>query len=119
MGYVNRIILTGRLTGDPDLRYTANEVPVARFRLASDRPFKNKNGAKEADFINIAAWNGLAKICENYLKKGRMVAVEGRLQIRPYEKNGQKLSFTEVVADNIQMLDSKFYQATEKVEVPA
>jgi single-strand DNA-binding protein len=103
---LNRTILVGRLVADPEVRYTKNEIPVARFALAVGRP--SKNGEKEVDFINIVAWRGLAKICGEYLKKGKPIAIEGKLQIRKYEKDGQKRSFTEVVASNMQMLDTKF-----------
>ena len=105
---LNRTILVGRLAADPEVRYTANEIPVARFALAVGRP--SKNGKKEVDFINIVAWRGLAKICGEYLKKGKPIAIEGKLHIRKYEKDGQKRSFTEVVASNMQMLDTKFFK---------
>ncbi len=110
MGGLNRAILAGRLTADPDVRYTTNEIPVTKFSLAINRP--SKNGGQDVDFINIVAWRGLAKICGEYLKKGRRVAVEGRLQIRKYEKDGQKRTYAEIVASNMQMLDSKFHKAS-------
>jgi len=110
---LNRIILAGRLTADPEVRYTKDELPIARFSLAIDRPAK-KDGARETDFINIVAWRGLAKICGEYLKKGKLIAVEGRLQLRKYEdKNGQSRTFAEVVASNMQMLDYKFFKKAE------
>ena len=108
---LNRTILVGRLAADPEVRYTANEIPVARFALAVGRP--SKNGEKEVDFINIVAWRGLAKICGEYLKKGKPIAIEGKLHIRKYEKDGQKRSFTEVVASNMQMLDTKFFKESD------
>ncbi len=111
---LNRTILVGRLAADPEVRYTTNEIPVARFALAVGRP--SKNGEKEVDFINIVAWRGLAKICGEYLKKGKPVAIEGKLQIRKYEKDGQKRSFTEVVASNMQMLDTKFFKESKGAE---
>ncbi len=112
MGGLNRSILAGRLVADPEVRYTKNETPVTHFCLAI-----NRNGNDNADFINCVAWAGLAKVCGEYLKKGRMVAVEGRLQIRSYQnKDGQKKSATEVIVDNMQMLDSKFYKAASKAE---
>lgn len=107
----NRSILVGRLAQDPEVRYTANEIPVAKFALAVERP--SKNGDKEVDFINIVAWRGLAKVCGEYLK-GKPIAVEGRLQVRKYEKDGEKRTFTEIIADNMQMLDTKFFKASEK-----
>ncbi|MCX5726574.1 MAG: single-stranded DNA-binding protein [Candidatus Saganbacteria bacterium] len=86
---------------------------MARFSLAIDRPAK-KDGNRETDFINIVAWRGLAKICGEYLKKGKLIAVEGRLQLRKYkDKNGQTKTFAEVVASNMQMLDYKFFKKTE------
>jgi len=113
---LNRTILVGRLAADPEVRYTSNEIPVARFALAVGRP--SKNGEKEVDFINIVAWRGLAKICGEYLKKGKPIAIEGKLQVRKYEKDGEKRFFTEVVASNMQMLDTKFFKesADKKAE---
>lgn len=108
---LNRTILVGRLAADPEVRYTTNELPVARFALAVGRP--SKNGENEVDFINIVAWRGLAKICGEYLKKGKPVAIEGKLQVRKYEKNGEKRYITEVIASNMQMLDSKFFKKSE------
>lgn len=109
---LNRTILVGRLAADPEVRYTTNEIPVARFALAVERP--GKNGEKEVDFINIVAWRGLAKVCGEYLKKGKPVAIEGKLTIRKYEKNGEQRTITEVMADNMQMLDTKFYKNSLK-----
>ena len=113
---LNRTILVGRLAADPEVRYTANELPVARFALAVERP--SKNGDKEVDFINIVAWRGLAKVCGEYLKKGKPVAIEGKIQIRKYEKDGEKRTVTEVIASNMQMLDTKFFKesAGKKIE---
>lgn len=111
---LNRTILVGRLASDPEVRYTTNEVPVARFALAVER--SGKDGEKEVDFINIVAWRGLAKVCGEYLKKGKPVAIGGKLMMRKYEKNGEKRSVAEVVADNLQMLDTKFYKNMSKDE---
>ena len=106
MGNLNRAILTGRLTADPEIRYTTNEKPVARFSLAINR--KTKNGEGEVDFINCVAWEGLAKICGEYLKKGKLIAVEGRIQVRKWEdKTGAKRTSTEIIANNVQMLERK------------
>jgi single-strand DNA-binding protein len=104
---LNRIILIGRLTRDPELRFTpANGVPVAQFTIAVDRPFVNQKGERETDFIRIVAWRKLAEICANNLTKGRLVAVDGRLQIRSYDgQDGQRRYITEVVADTVQFLD--------------
>lgn len=104
---LNRIVLIGRLTRDPELRYTPNGVAVTTFRLAVDRPFTNRQGERETDFINIVTWRGLAETCAKYLKKGRLTAVEGRLQIRDYENNeGRRVYVSEVVADNVRFLES-------------
>lgn len=102
---LNRIILIGRLTKDPELRYTPNGVAVARFTLAVDRR-QAKDREKEADFIDIVVWQKLAETCANYIGKGRLVAVEGRLQIRSYDDNqGIRRKAAEVVAENIRFLD--------------
>ncbi len=103
---INNVVLVGRLTRDPELRYTpGNGVPVANFTLACDRPFKNAEGEREADFINIVTWRKLAENCANYLQKGSLAAVTGRLQIRSYEDSeGIKRKVAEVVADNVKFL---------------
>lgn len=105
---INRIVLIGRLTADPELRQTPNGVSVTTFTLAVDRSFTKQNGEKETDFIRIVTWRGLAENCANYLKKGRLAAVDGRLQIRSYEnKEGRRMTIAEVVADNVRFLESK------------
>jgi single-strand DNA-binding protein len=102
----NRIILIGRLTRDPELRYVPSGAPVASFTLAVDRPFANQQGNRETDFIDVVAWRKLAEQVSQYMTKGRMVAVEGRLQIRSYEtQDGQKRKVAEVVADGVRFLD--------------
>jgi len=104
---LNQVVLIGRLTRDPELRYTpGNGVPVATFTLAVDRPFTNQQGEREADFINIVTWRKLAENCANYLKKGSLAAVTGRLQIRSYDDNqGIRRKTSEVVADDVRFLD--------------
>lgn len=103
---MNHIVLIGRLTRDPELRYTPNGTAVANFTLAVDRPFLNQSGEREADFIPVVTWQRLAETCANHLHKGRLVAVEGRLQIRSYEsQEGQRRRIAEVVAGNVQFLD--------------
>jgi single-strand DNA-binding protein len=105
---LNRIILIGRLTKDPELRYTPNGVAVAKFTLAVDRSFKNQQGEKETDFINIVVWQKQAENVANYLLKGKLAAVEGRLQIRSFEgQDGQRRWVTEVVADTVRFLSPK------------
>jgi single-strand DNA-binding protein len=112
MGNLNRAILTGRLTADPEVRYTADEKPLAKFTIAVNRQKKG-----EADFVNCIAWSGLAKICGEYLKKGKPVALEGRLRLNKYEdKNGNKRTSTEVVVENLQMLDSKSNKAAPEAD---
>ena len=102
----NRIILIGRLTRDPELRYVPSGAPVASFTLAVDRPFRDQQGNRETDFIDVVAWRKLAEQVSQYMSKGRMVAVEGRLQIRSYEtQDGQKRKVAEVVADGVRFLD--------------
>lgn len=102
---INRVVLVGRLTRDPELRYTPSGVAVATFSLAVNRTFSNSQGDREADFINIVAWRQLAELCANYLKKGSQAALEGRLQTRSYDnKEGKRVFITEVVADNVQFL---------------
>ncbi|MDR7518903.1 MAG: single-stranded DNA-binding protein [Armatimonadota bacterium] len=104
----NRIILIGRLTRDPELRYVPSGQPVASFTLAVDRPFTNQQGERDTDFIDIVAWRKLAEQVSQHLVKGRLVAVEGRLQIRSYEtQDGQKRKVAEVVADGVRFLDRK------------
>jgi single-strand DNA-binding protein len=105
---LNRIVLIGRLTRDPELRYVPSGHPVASFTLAVDRPFANQQGERETDFIDIVAWRKLAEQVSQHLSKGRLVAVEGRLQIRSYEtQDGQKRKVSEVVADGVRFLDRK------------
>jgi len=104
---LNRVILIGRLTKDPELRYTPSGVAVTQFTLAVDRPFTGQGGEREADFIPIVTWRQLAETCANYLRKGRLTAVEGRIQVRNYENNeGKRVYVTEVIADNVRFLES-------------
>lgn len=103
---LNRVVLIGRLTREPELRYTPSGVAVTQFTLACDRP-KREGKEDEADFIPIVTWRQLAETCAQYLKKGRLTAVEGRIQTRNYENNeGRKIYVTEVVADNVRFLES-------------
>ncbi|MCL6631763.1 MAG: single-stranded DNA-binding protein [Alicyclobacillus herbarius] len=103
---LNRVILIGRLTADPELRYTNSGTAVASFTLAVDRMRSNQNGERETDFINIVVWQKQAEICAQYLHKGRLAAVDGRLQIRSYEnREGQRVRVAEVVAETVRFLD--------------
>ena len=104
---LNRVTLMGRLVADPELRSTASNLSVCSFRIAVDRDYK-KGDQKETDFIDIVAWRSTAEFVANYFNKGRMIAVDGRLQIRPWEdKDGNKRFATEVVADNVYFGDSR------------
>ncbi|MNN64347.1 Single-stranded DNA-binding protein ssb [compost metagenome] len=102
---LNRTILIGRLTKDPELRYSPSGVAVTNFTLAVDRPFTN-NGNREADFIPVVTFKQTAEAVANYLRKGRLTAVEGRIQTRNYENNeGRRIYVTEVIADNVRFLE--------------
>lgn len=102
----NKVILIGRLTADPELRFTPSGVAVAKFTLAVNRIYSNKQGERETDFIDVVLWRGLAETCANNIKKGHMVAVDGRLQIRSYDDNqGIRRKAAEVVADTVRFLD--------------
>ena len=107
----NKVFLIGNLTRDPDVRYTPSNIAVAKFSIAVNRFTSKAAGASDSgndvDFINIVAWRKLAEICKTYLKKGQPVAIEGSLQLRKYEKDGQPKVFAEVVAENMQMLGRK------------
>ena len=104
---MNKIILLGRLTKDPEVRYTPTNKVVAQFTLAVDRPY-SKDNQREADFIPVVIWGKQAETCGNYLSKGQRVLVEGRLQIRSYEaKDGQKKYVTEVIAEHFEFIERK------------
>ena|SRR5690625_2842460 len=105
---LNRVVIVGRLTRDPDLRYTPNGVAVANFTVAANRPFTNQQGNREADFINCVVWRKPAENLANYMKKGNLIGVDGRLQSRSYEgQDGKTVYVTEVVADSVQFLEPK------------
>lgn len=105
---LNRIVIMGRLTRDPELRRTQNGTAVASFSLAVDRDFKNQNGEKETDFIDVVAWRNSAEFVSRYFTKGRMAVVEGRLQLRDWtDRDGNKRRTAEVIADNVYFGDSK------------
>ena len=105
---LNKIIIMGRLTRDPELRRTGSGTAVTSFSLACDRDFKSQSGDKETDFIEVVAWKNNAEFVSKYFSKGRMAVVEGRLQIRDWtDKDGGKRRSAEVVADNVYFADSK------------
>ena len=105
---MNKVVLIGRLTRDPELRYTSSNIPSATFSLAVNRPFQNQNGVREADFINIVMWRKQAETAKKYLTKGSLISIEGRIQTRNYDgADGKKVYVTEVVADNFEFLETK------------
>ena len=106
---MNKAILIGRLTRDPELRYTSSNRAVCQFTIAIDRPFTNQStGSREADFINVVAWDKTGENVGKYMAKGRLIAVEGRIQTRNYDNNeGRKVYVTEVIASNVQFLESR------------
>ena len=105
---LNRVVLVGRLTKDPEFKTTQNGVSVATFTLAVNRNFKNKNGEQQADFINVVVFRQQAENVNNYLSKGNLAGVDGRIQSRSYEnKEGQRVYVTEVLADSVQFLEPK------------
>ena len=109
---MNKVVLIGRLTRDPELRYTSSNIPTVTFSLAVNRPFQNQNGVREADFINIVMWRKQAETAKKYLSKGSLIAVDGRIQTRNYDgTDGKKVYVTEVVADNFEFLESKGQRA--------
>ena len=104
---MNKCILVGNLARDPELTTTSNGVAVCRFSIAVNRTYSNQNGEREADFINISVWRKQAENIKNYLRKGSQVAIDGRIQTSSYERDGVRRYNTEVVADNVQFLDTK------------
>lgn len=105
---INRVVLVGRLTREPEMRYTQSGIAVTRFTLACDRPFSGQDGKREADFIDCVVWRKQAENVSKYLSKGSMAGVDGRLQVSSYEgQDGQKRYRAEVVADSVRFLSSK------------
>lgn len=105
---INRVVLVGRLTKDPEFRTTPSGVNIANFTLAVNRTFTNAQGEREADFINVVVFRKQAENVNNYLFKGNLAGIDGRIQSRSYEnKEGQRVFVTEVVADNVQFLEPK------------
>lgn len=111
---MNKVVLIGNLTKDPELSETPSGVAVCRFSVAVTRDYANSDGTRETDFFNITVWRGLAKNCEKYLKKGNKVAIVGSLQTRSYEdKNGIKRTVTDIVANEVEFLTPKNSNDTE------
>ena len=105
---INNVVLVGRTTKDPELRYTPSNVAVATFSLAVNRNFKDANGERETDFINCVIWRQSAESLANWAKKGALIGITGRIQTRIYQnQQGQRVDVTEVVAENFQMLESR------------
>ena len=104
---MNRVELIGRINRDPELRYTSSNIATTRFTLAVNRPFQGQNGEQGTDFINIVVWRKQAENVKKFVSKGSLVAVEGRIQTGSYEKDGQRIYTTDVVADSVQFLESK------------
>lgn len=105
---INRVVIIGRLTRDPELRYTPNGVAVANFTIATNRPYRNQQGEQEADFINCVTWRKQAENLANFMRKGSLIGVDGRIQTRSYEgQDGRMVYVTEVLAESIQFLESK------------
>lgn len=105
---INRVVLVGRLTRDPEMRVSQSNVAVTNFNLAVNRPFSNKDGEQQADFINIVAFRKTAENVNQYLSKGSLCGIDGRIQTRNYEnKEGQRVYVTEVVAESVQFLEPK------------
>ncbi|MGE7604310.1 single-stranded DNA-binding protein [Peribacillus sp. NPDC097675] len=112
---MNRVVLVGRLTKDPELRYTPNGVPVATFTLAVNRTFTNAQGEREADFINCVVWRKPAENVANFLKKGSLAGVDGRVQTRNYEgQDGKRVYVTEILAESVQFLEPRSSSAGER-----
>ena len=105
---MNKVFLIGRLTRDPELRYTGNNTAVASFGIAVNRNFTNQQGERDADFFSVTVWRKQAENVKNYLSKGSQVAIEGRLQSNTYDDaNGQKRTSIDVVADNVEFIGSR------------
>lgn len=114
---LNVVVLTGRLTADPELRHTPNDIAVTSFTIAINRRFSRSGEEKQTDFIDIVAWRNTAEFVCKYFKKGQLIAVEGSIQTRSYQdKDGNKRKAFEVVANNLQFVESKKESGTEFVE---
>lgn len=113
---MNKFIGIGRLTRDVELTKTSNDISVAKFTLAINRPYKDKNGNDQADFLPIVVWRTLAENCAKYLSKGKQCAVTGSIQTRSYDKDGEKRYITEIVADNVEFLSPKAEGQPKKQE---
>nr|WP_106782034.1 single-stranded DNA-binding protein [Lysinibacillus timonensis] len=105
---INRVVIVGRLTKDPELRYTPSGIPMTRFTVAVNRAFSNQQGEREADFISCVAWRKQAENLANFMKKGGLIGVEGRIQTGSFEgQDGKRVYTTDVVADSVQFLEPR------------
>lgn len=104
---INNVTLVGRLVAPPDLQKTPNGVSSLQGTLAVNRNFKNQNGEREADFINFQSWRGVADVIAQYCSKGALIGITGRLQVRSYEKNGERRYVTEVIAETVTLLEKR------------
>lgn len=117
---MNKVMLIGRLTTKPELRYTSSNLPFARFSVAVNRTFSNAQGQRETDFINVVVWRKQAENVCNFLDKGSLVSVEGRIQTGSYDdKDGNKRYTMEVVADSVQFLESKAQSQSRSQSAPS
>ena len=114
---MNKVVLIGRLTRDPEIRYTSNNIAVTNFTLAVNRNYQKQNGVREADFINIVMWRKQAETAKKYLSKGSLIAIEGRIQTRNYDgADGKKVYVTEVLADSFEFLESKGQKTNSDID---
>ena len=112
---INNLVLGGHMTRDAELRYTSSNQAVATFTLAVNRNFKNQDGEREADFINVVIWRQQAENLANWVKKGALIGVTGRIQTRSYDnQQGQRVYVTEVVAESFQLLESRGQQSNSQ-----
>lgn len=117
---LNRVVLVGRLTKDPELRYTPNGVAVANFTLAVNRTFTNQQGERDADFINCVVWRRQAENVANFLKKGSLAGVDGRVQTRSFDnQEGRRVFITEIVAESVQFLEPKSATGSQASSSPS
>lgn len=112
---INNVVLVGRMTRDAELRYTPSNQAVATFTLAVNRNFKNQDGEREADFVNVVIWRQQAENLANWAKKGALIGITGRIQTRSYDnQQGQRVYVTEVVAESFQLLESRGQQSNSQ-----
>lgn len=104
---MNKVILVGRITKDPEIKLTANQTKYSNFTIAVDRRFKDQNGERQADFINCVAWKQTAEFINKYFHKGSRIGISGSIQTRSYEKDGQKVFITEVLVEDAEFVESK------------